>query len=227
MQPLVSCVVPVFNGERYVADALASIAAQTYTAWEIIVVDDGSTDRTAAVIAASVLPVVCLTQPNAGPAAARNRGIGAARGDFIAFLDADDLWHPEKLTKQMARFVARPELEASVTYQQNFWTPEGSGPSGTRGHQKTAPQPGYIMQTLLARRHVFETVGLLNTTLRQGEDTEWFLRAVERGIVSEVLPEVLCRRRLHAGNLTRRLVHERDENMLRVVKEHLDRRRGR
>jgi glycosyltransferase involved in cell wall biosynthesis len=100
--PLISCVVPVFNGERYLGEALDSILAQTYRPLELLVVDDGSTDGTAALVTRYRDQIRPLFQPNAGQAAARNLGLSVARGEFVAFLDADDLWHPEKLARQMA-----------------------------------------------------------------------------------------------------------------------------
>src|SRR5262249_17267514 len=123
-QSLVSCIVPVFNGERYLGETLDSILAQTYRPREIIVVDDGSTDGTAAVVAAYGKRVTSVWQANAGEMAARNRGLTRARGEFIAFLDADDLWHPEKLARQIARFQERPEIDLSFTRFQNFWVSE-------------------------------------------------------------------------------------------------------
>jgi glycosyltransferase involved in cell wall biosynthesis len=108
--PLVSCIVPVFNGERYLAEALDSVLGQTYRALEVIVVDDGSTDGTPAVVRTFGARVRCVTQPNAGLAAARNRGLAAATAELVAFLDADDLWLPEKIACQMERFRAHPEL---------------------------------------------------------------------------------------------------------------------
>ncbi len=113
--PLISCIVPVFNGERYLREALDSIFAQTYRPLEILVADDGSTDRTPYIAAAFGNRLRYLRQDNQGPAAARNLGIRAATGEFIAFLDADDVWHPEKLERQMARFQVRPELDYCVT----------------------------------------------------------------------------------------------------------------
>ena len=100
--PLISCVVPVFNGERYLGEALDSILAQTYRPLELLVVDDGSTDGAAALVTRYRDQTRPLFQPNAGQAAARNLGLSVARGEFVAFLDADDLWHPEKLARQMA-----------------------------------------------------------------------------------------------------------------------------
>ena len=96
---LISCIVPVFNGELYLAEALESILKQSYRPLEIIVADDGSTDGTEAIVARFGTQVRYLYQPNSGPATARNLGLGAVRGEFVGFLDADDLWHPEKLER--------------------------------------------------------------------------------------------------------------------------------
>jgi glycosyltransferase involved in cell wall biosynthesis len=106
--PVISCIVPVFNAERYLRETLDSVMGQTYRPLEIIVADDGSTDATASVVAAYGDRVRYLLQPNGGPAAARNLGLRAVSGEFVAFIDQDDLWNPEKLARQMARFQAHP-----------------------------------------------------------------------------------------------------------------------
>ena len=112
----VSCIVAVYNGERYLGEALDSILTQTFRPAEIIVVDEGSTDGTASVAHHYGEQLRYVWQPNAGPAAARNLGLGLVQGEFVAFLDADDLWHADKLAQQMARFRARPELDLCVTH---------------------------------------------------------------------------------------------------------------
>jgi len=225
--PLISCIVPVFNGEPYVREALDSIWAQTYRLLEIIVADDGSTDGTAAVVTGYDQPVHYLAQPNAGPAAARNLGLRAARGEFVAFLDADDLWHPEKWGRQMARFQARPDLDLSVTHVQNFWVPElVEEAERYRDHPRlTQPIPGYVTGTLLARRTLFDLVGLFNTAFQHGDDTDWFLRAAEHRATRELLPDVFLYHRLHRDNLSRRLASASRDEYIRVVKASLNRRR--
>src|SRR5581483_4919202 len=122
--PLVSCIVPVFNGERYLADALDSIFAQTYQSIEVIVADDGSSDKSRSVAASYGARVRWMSQATAGPAATRNLGVRAARGDLLAFLDADDLWKPRKLEYQVAQLREHSELQACVTHAQMFWAPE-------------------------------------------------------------------------------------------------------
>jgi glycosyltransferase involved in cell wall biosynthesis len=225
--PLVSCVVPVFNGEPYLHEALASIRAQTYRALEIIVVDDGSTDATKAVARGCGDEVRYLWQPNAGPAAARNLGIGSATGDFIAFLDADDLWHAEKLARQMARFQTRPALDLCLTHVQNFWTAELQDEGERlRGHFRTQPLPGYSSVALLARRAVFERVGRYDPALRHGADADWFARAEEQGAVCDLLADVLVYRRVHADNRSRIWSERSQEEILRVMRSIVQRRRA-
>jgi glycosyltransferase involved in cell wall biosynthesis len=223
-ESLINCIVPVYNGERYLGDALDSILAQTYRPLKIIVVDDGSSDSTAAVVARYGTQVCYLWQPNAGPAAARNRGLSVAQGEFVAFLDSDDLWHPEKLERQFARFCARAELDLCFTHVQNFWVPElQKEETRYRNHRFAQPLPGYATQTLLARRVLFDRVGRFNSSLRACDDTDWFLRAIDQGAVIDMLPEVLVRRRMHTKNLSRTALAY--DALADVLKSSLERRR--
>jgi glycosyltransferase involved in cell wall biosynthesis len=223
-ESLISCIVPVFNGELYLAEALESILSQTYRPLQIIVVDDGSLDSTAAVVARYGALVCYLWQPNSGPAAARNLGLSAALGEYVAFLDADDLWHSEKLTRQMSRFKSRPELDLCITHVQNFWVPELAREGARFQNQRfSQPLPGYATQALLARRALFERIGRFNIDLRASDDTDWFLRGIEQGTVIELLPDVLVYRRLHQTNLSRS--SPAFNALLQVLKGSLDRRR--
>jgi glycosyltransferase involved in cell wall biosynthesis len=224
---LVSCIVPVFNGERYLSEALDSILKQSYKPLEIIVVDDGSRDGTREVVQRYGTRVRYLHQSNAGPGVARNLGLGAATGEFVAFLDADDLWNTEKLERQIACFRARPDLEVCLTHVQNFWIPElREEETRLRLERLAQPLPGYVPQTVLARRAVFEKVGPFNGALRHGEDTDWFLRAAEQGTVMEMLPEVFVRRRIHHHNMTRIEALSSQNTLVGVIKESLNRRRN-
>ena len=224
--PLISCVVPVFNGERYLAEALESILKQSYRSLEIIVVDDGSTDGTAAVMDHYAGQARLLRQANAGTAAARNLGLNAAQGEFVAFLDADDLWHPEKLERQMARFQARPELDYCVAHVQNFWVPELiEEEKRFRDHRISKALPGYTTGTLLVRHVCFDAVGFFDATIRHADDTEWFLRASEHGATMELLSDVLLYRRLHQNNSSRLRASNSRDQYLQVLKTALDRRR--
>jgi glycosyltransferase involved in cell wall biosynthesis len=227
-RPLISCIVPVFNCERYLGGAIDSILGQTYRPLQVIVVDDGSTDGTAAVATRYGEQVQYLWQANAGAPAARNLGLSAVRGEFVAFLDADDLWHPEKLERQMARFEARPELDLSVTGGQYFWTTEGlERDPRSKDPRYTRPWSGFAStQALLARRNAFDVVGPFNTYLKLWDDREWFIRAAEHGLIRELLPQVLVRCRMHDANTTRRVTNGVAEMAkLHLVKASLDRRR--
>ncbi len=221
--PLVSCIVPVFNGERFLREAIESILAQTYPCLEVIVVDDGSTDGTSSVVASLGERVTYVRQDNAGPATARNRGIREARGEFVAFLDADDLWLDTKIAKQIARFQARPELAYGVTLTQNFWEAEAQEEEERlAGHRRSAPIPGYVTQTLLVRREWLEATGGFNTSLAHGDAADWFQRADAAGAKGELLDEVLTRRRMHSANRSRiHAARSRDE-FLRMLKVKLD-----
>src|SRR5262245_20824333 len=224
--PLISCIIPVFNGERYLREAVDSILQQTYRPLEVILIDDGSTDGTAAVAAGYEEQITYLRQSNAGPAAARNLGLSVARGEFLAFLDADDLWHQEKLACQMARFATRPELEWCLTYLQNFWIAELSEEAAKwRNHQSMQPLPGYLLQTLLAKRTVFDSIGQFNPQLSIGEETDWFLRAIEQQTVMEMLPDVLVYRRFHYTNRTYLEMSQNRGILTHIIKASLDRRR--
>ncbi len=225
-RPLISCIVPVFNGERYLNEALESVLAQTYRPLEIIVADDGSTDGTPSVVASYGDQVTFRSQPTAGPAATRNLGLTAARGAFVAFLDADDLWHQEKLARQMARFAARPEVDVCVTHVRHFWVPELSDEETRfRHHWRAEALPGYYTSTLLARWTVFDTVGEFDPALWHSDATEWFLRAADHGAVLELLPEVLTHKRLHHSNLSRREGEASRQEFIRLVKASHERRR--
>lgn len=223
---LISCIVPVFNGERYLEKTLESILGQTYQPIEIIVVDDGSTDKTKTIVDKYSNKVSYYWQLNAGPAAARNRGLDVAKGKFVAFLDADDLWHPKKLEIQINCFKANPKLGFCITHVQNFWIDELTEEKNKfKGHCRSQPLPGYVTNTLLARKTLFEDVGRFNVALRHSDDTEWFLRASEHGSIVELLPDVLTFRRIHQNNLSRQENETSRDEYLRLVKRTLDSRR--
>jgi glycosyltransferase involved in cell wall biosynthesis len=215
---LISCIVPVFNGAAYLLEAIASIEAQTWRPLEIIIVDDGSTDETPAVIAALGDRVRSLRQDNAGPAAARNHGVEAALGNFIAFLDSDDEWLPEKLTAQMARFEARPELEMCLSQAEHWWLPELQQEAASMGPALNAASSAGWLPTALIRRGLFARAGMLDPTLKHMDSMEWLLRVRDVGGVSEILPEAYLRRRIHHNNLSRRRGGEDAEERLRIAR---------
>ena len=225
MKNLVSCVIPVYNGERYLRETLDSACAQTHDAVEIIVVDDGSTDGTEATVREYAAKIRYLRQHNAGPAAARNRGIEAASGAFVAFLDADDLWHPRKLEFQLERFRTRPELAASVTLMQNFWSPELNLSMDVMNRDLLRPLSGFGPSALVVRREALESLGGFDESTAHIHTADWFARARDRGAMIELLEQVLVKRRLHRSNRSAKLAGASRDEFLQLVKARLDRRR--
>lgn len=223
---LVSCVIPVYNGARFVGESIESVLAQAYRPLEIIVVDDGSTDGTEDVLAAFGDRIRTFFQPNAGPSAARNRGVAEARGEWLTFQDADDLWVPDKLERQMESFRKNPALDLCFGHLQNFWEPELRDiEERARDTWLAQPHPAHGPPLMLMRRELFERVGPFDTALRTGEDTDWHFRAREIGVVTECLPDVLLRRRRHGRNLTANW-NASAEDMFTMLKRSIERRRA-
>jgi len=217
----ISVIVPVFNGERYLAEALNSILGQTRPPEEVIVVDDGSTDHTAEV--AGRFPVRYLSQANQGAAAARNTGAQAATGDLLAFLDHDDLWVADKLARQLAVLAAQPELDMVFGHVEQFFCPS-LPPAEQARYRLPPPMPGYTSSARLIRRTAFEKVGPYAIVNRLGEDLEWHARAVDAGLRFRMLEEVVYRRRIHASNMGITRGGDRSD-YAHMLKQILDRRR--
>jgi glycosyltransferase involved in cell wall biosynthesis len=207
-EPLVSVIIPAYNRAATIARALKSVLAQTVRDIEVIVVDDASTDGTLdAVRRAQDGRVRCIAcDSNAGAAAARNRGIMAANASFVAFLDSDDFWAPEKLQRQLDWFATAPDdvLVICCSFRALH---KGSGRSVERHHPPgtdwrlrmldvCSVAPG---STMLAKRSVFQKVGLQYTGLRQYEDWEWLLRYLERYRLL-VMPEPLASIDMHGAS---------------------------
>jgi len=223
----VSCVVPAHNAAAYLSEALTSILGQTHLPFEVVVVDDGSTDETVDIARRHGPPVRVISRECGSPAATRNLGIEAAKGEFVAFLDPDDLWHEDKLRRQLDRFRARPELDCSVTHVRIFWDdPLSEEAARYRDHPRMQPIPGYAFITLLARRVAFDQVGTLSPERWFSDSVEWFMRARERGVEIELLPDVLTLHRLHAGNLSRRDDNASRNEYVDLVRASLVRRRA-
>lgn len=221
-RPTVSVVIPVYNGTRFLPGAVRSILAQDWPGLDIVVVDDGSEEDVAATVAALPVPVRLFRQDNAGPAAARNRGIREARGELIAFLDVDDEWPPGNLQHMAEALLRRPQAEVVIGHAQLMREAADGGTDAYVGNPQEA-FPWYIAAALY-RREAFAKVGLFDPALRFGEDADWFRRAAELGVGVERLPSISLLVRRHGGNMThgKSMV---ELNALRVLKLSLDRRR--
>jgi len=221
---LVSVIIPVYNGERYLAEAIESVLSQTYRPIEIIVVDDGSTDISADIVRRFSAPVRYYYQIRSGVGAARNRGVELARGSFIAFLDADDLWVVDKLTLQMTVFNANPELDMVFGKVKQFHSPELDEHIKAKVGFVEGVMSGYIAGTLLIKRSSFLRAGPFADNWRVGEFVDWYLKAIERGLKSSMVPELVLERRLHDANMGIRERGSRTD-YVRILKASLDRRR--
>lgn len=195
-KPLVSVIIPVFNCEKYVAAAIDSALAQTYAPLEIIVANDGSTDGTQAVLDRYAGQIKCFQQPNGGISAARNLALQHASGTVYAFLDADDLWEPQKIELQMNVLFERNEVDAVFGGLQNFASPDLD--PALQAHMNCSPEviPTQLPSTMLVRRSAFEKVGAFSAELRRAEGIDWYARAQDKGLQMVTLSELLTRRRI-------------------------------
>jgi glycosyltransferase involved in cell wall biosynthesis len=225
-KPLFSVIIPVFNGEKYLGDAIESILSQGDFPIEVLVVDDGSTDDTAKITESFGSSIRYHYQLNGGVGAARNQGVALAQGDFLAFLDADDLWTEDKLERQWAAFKADPNLDLAFGHIQQFYSPELTQKEKDHLSIPIETMPGHHAGTMLIKKQVFLQVGLFKTELRIGEFIDWFARVTELNLKSFMLPDVLMKRRIHKNNLGR---SQRDQRSgyVHALKAALDRRRPR
>lgn len=221
---LVSVIVPVRNGERYLAAALQSVLAQNYTPLEIIVVDGHSTDRTVE-IARSFPSVRVLPQQERGVGDAYNLGLAAAQGAWIAFLEHDDLWTSDKLRVQLGYMQQHPQVLCSLTKARFFLEPGCTYPKSFKPEWLETPQSGCILSTFLARREVFGVVGTFNPALRNSGDVDWFARAKDRSVQVEFLPDVLLEKRVHDENVTHSQAQTSQREMLLALHASIRRQR--
>jgi glycosyltransferase involved in cell wall biosynthesis len=226
-RPSISCIITAWNDELYVGEALESVLIQDYHPFEVIVVDDGSTDATSEIVRAFGDRVSYVHQANAGCSAARNTGIRESGGDLIAFLDADDIWLPGKLDRQASEFDLRPELHACFTFAVNFWIDElREEAERFRGHRIAKPLPAYGASTMMTRTSIYEDFGWFDPDQDFGQTVEWVLRVKSNGAIVDHIPDVLTRRRIHKSNRSRDQDGKARDDFLHMLKEHLDRQRS-
>jgi glycosyltransferase involved in cell wall biosynthesis len=201
-RPLVSVVVPTRDSGRFLAETLDSVAVQTLADHEILVVDAGSTDDTRE-IAGRYSKARVISQQSAGLSGAWNEGIAAARGELVAFLDSDDLWHPRKLELQAAYLAGHPDIELVATRMRFFLSPgEVLPPAFRRPGLLDGEHSSLFPGNLLVRTRLFEAVGGFDPALAVAGDMDWFARIQDRRIATHVLPETLYFKRLHTANLS-------------------------
>jgi glycosyltransferase involved in cell wall biosynthesis len=207
--PLVSVIIPTFNRGWIIQEAIESVLAQDFSDFELIVVDDGSSDDTAEILGAFGGDIKIIGQSNRGVSAARNRGIEASAGRWIAFLDSDDLWLPQKLSRQVAFFDAYPDAMICQTEEQ--WIRNGFRVNPKLRHRKSS---GMIFERSLAlclvspsavmiRKRLFSDVGLFDESLPACEDYDLWLRVSCRFPVYLIDSPLIIKRGGHADQLSR------------------------
>lgn len=221
----ISVITPVLNGERFLADAVASIRRQAYAPREIIIVDDGSTDGTARVAASLGDNIQYIYQTNSGLFAALNTGLRIASGEIVAFLDPDDTWADDKLERQVPILLEDAKIEIVLGYFQ-YVRPITRVDGSIEYERFLEPSLGRVcFGASLFRRSVFDRVGLLDTDFDIAGDTDWFLRARQLGVKMSVVHRVTLFYRLHESNMTRHRSQVFSE-MVQSLKKSIDRRRS-
>lgn len=222
MPALVSVVVPVFNGERFIAECLDSLLAQDYPAVEVVVVDDGSSDGSAD-LAGTFAGVRVVRRPHLGLGATRNAGIAASAGSLIGFCDADDTWKPQKARVQVEYLDAHPACAVVLCRQDTIVEPGVGVPPWLIPDQVRGDLDGVSATSGLFRRHLLEHVGGFSTDMETGTDFNLLVRARAAGFAVELVEQPLRTRRIHDDNMTTRLGGGL-EAMFRTVREHARRR---
>jgi glycosyltransferase involved in cell wall biosynthesis len=216
---MISVVIPAWNAAATLAETLASVAAQTRPADEVVVADDGSDDATADVARAAGARVVARS--HGGTGAAMNAGVAASRFPLIAFLDSDDLWSPDKLALQEAALAADPGLDGVIGHVRCFADP------GLRGALRVpeGDKPGWLAGALLIRRTSLDRIGRFDEELSVGSFIDWMHRAQRAGQRFAVLPPVVLHRRIRRGSMSNPSAG-RDAGYLRMARAAILRRRG-
>ena len=210
-------------GKKFILDAIQSVVLQGHENLEILVVDDGSTDRSIELVESLSVPVKIIHQANAGPAAARNTGLQNASGEYIAFLDADDLYPANKFEVQLDYFKQNLDTKLVAGRIQYIFL-KGSESKLINFESEEQTMVHVHLGSMLTHRSVFDIIGPFDATLQFSEDIEWWFRLRENEINYVVLPDITLQYRLHDANMTRGLRGvERD--FMRALRMSLARRR--
>lgn len=222
---LVSVIIPVFNAEKYVAEAIRSVLSQTYKNIELICINDKSTDNSLSILESFGNKIILVdNEDNCGTAESRNKGIRLAQGEFLAFIDNDDVWESNKLDIQMYQFRNNPGLDVLFSYMQCFISPEISEDVKNLRYCPPDPLPGYIPSTLVAKITSFEKAGYFDSRWKNGESVAWMFKALETGLNFGVVDEVLVKRRIHETNKSVLASSTSQSEYFKIIRESLERR---
>jgi len=208
--PLVSVILPVYNGGQFLAEALDSVLAQTYPQMEVFVMDDGSSDDSSSI--AKRYPTISYHKlAHQGVAAARNAGIRLSAGDILAFIDQDDLWTPEKTAEQVEYLQKHTTLDIVSCHTEFFLDGIDSRPNWLREARFQKPGKNFTLGSSLIRRSVLESVGFFDTVYKSASDHDWFVRALDAGNQVGHMDAIFLKRRLHENN------HSNDTSSVREL----------
>jgi glycosyltransferase involved in cell wall biosynthesis len=221
--PLVSVIIIVKNGERFIRDALKSVYNQTYKQFEVIIIDGNSQDDTLSIVH-EFEPDKIISQKGNGVSDAYNTGIKAASADIVSFLSSDDIWMTNKLADHLEYMVNNPKIMFTNSMIEYFLEPGSEIPSSFRKELLDKAYPARIMENLVAKKDVFETVGWFNTKLSTAEDVDWFSRAQDLKVSSHMLEKVLLKKRIHSRN-TSMNTSVNNKNLMMVLRNAMKRKK--
>lgn len=221
----VSVIMTVHNGEKYIEESINSILSQTLKVYEIIVINDGSTDATTNILAKFKNEVLVLHQSKSGIAVSWNKGVGESTGNFISFLDADDYWPAYKIERQMKTLQISSASTISFGYVKQFYSPELSKEERALKRCPDRPEPGFSSGCMLINKEDFMNVGLFKPKWEKGIFSDWFLRAKDMGMPMHMDESIFLYRRIHLDNHGI-LKREKYNDYVRMLKESLGRRRS-
>ncbi len=197
----ISVIIPVFNGEAYLSEAIQSVLEQSVNPFEVIVVNDGSTDNSKQIAHSFISEIKLINQTNKGCGNARNNGILASQGNYLAFLDADDLWVETKLEQQIDIIKNKNMLDMVFGGVEQFVSPELDNNGEKKLRNELKVMPGYIAGTMLIKKDTFLKVGMFNEKLEVGEYIDWFGRARDMGLNYHLSDAIVLKRRIHNNNM--------------------------
>jgi len=224
-QPLVSVILPFFNSQKHLLASVKSVLEQSYSPFELIVVNDGSTDESEAIIQSlDDNRIFYIEKTNSGAASSRNEGVKVAKGEYISFIDADDLWDKKKLERQY-EFIQKGANSTHMIFAQvkEIFDEELQVSQAVKNEAKTFI--GYSPITLFISKNDFLRIGYFNEKWKVAEFIDWYDRAKTKGLSELVIPEILAYRRIHKGNIDR-LVRKDVKQYAAVLKAALDRKRS-
>lgn len=221
----ISCIIPVWNCENYISEAVNSVLSQTHPVDEIIVVNDGSTDGTLGRLAEFGKQIIVVSKPHTGIPDTLNTGLDIASGDVLMFLDADDLWAKTKVEKQVQWLAKHLNYGMVFGHMKEFVSPEIPAPDRDRLVAREGILPGYVKICAAIRKSTFEMVGQFEAQENMGDFIDWFTKAKVLAVKYAMLDDVLAFRRAHLNNYTRTNRNELG-NFALIMKKHLDRQRA-